>query len=260
MSRVLFYLLLLLLCSCGPPPKWLQDPSRLPPVPPEYMHVLDLNADRDSTAKFDSFHILSNEVTTTPSMYVGHLIISVQVDEIKLDKIYDALAENAIEFGANAFQIVHARATPADELLEIEIKLYAASNIFLSQNDDNFPSNLIYVVGDTYPRGKTKKFKVNGEPKSVAPMTYVSFENKPGDKTKLSIGGLLGASMTFKGTEDRASVYVSLSRFGIRPVFGRNSMHQTGVGVSFNTGRIHPVESEFGRFLTRVLQKHKDAT
>jgi hypothetical protein len=65
----------------------------------------------------------------------------------------------------------------------------------------------------------------------------------------VGIGGFLGAKVDIYGREERLPVYLSLNGFGIGP----GSFNQ--ISVSFNTGRIYPVEMNFGQFLINILPK-----
>jgi hypothetical protein len=82
-------------------------------------------------------------------------------------------------------------------------------------------------------------------------MQYLSYQNSVGEEAIVSIGGILGAKVWIVGKEGRLPKHLSVNGFGIGP----GSFNT--VSVSFNTGRIYPVDLNFGQFLVKVLKEQK---
>lgn len=246
--------LLLFFSSCGPPPQWLDDAQE---TSPEYIEVLSLSPDRDSTAEYDSFHLLANETHVDSLLRVGRIQASMQSGEAPLNEVIHELAMKANSLGANAFQVREAIYAQDTSRVLVDLEMYAVSDALLERNEEHFPRNRIYIIGELHPDSDAKEFKLNGEQTEVEPLRYISIENEAGEETTISIGGFLGAKMTLEGRENRPSSYWSLSEFGVGPYAEAGPPQQSGLGVSFNTGRIHPVNPDAGRFLIRVLQEQE---
>ena len=78
-------------------------------------------------------------------------------------------------------------------------------------------------------------------------MEYISYQNKTGEDATVSIGGLLGAKVWIAVQERRLPKHLSVNGFGVGPGAVNT------VSISFNTGRIYPIELNFGAFLVKVL-------
>ena len=246
---------LLLFSSCGPPPGWVEGSQRGATLPGDAIEVMSLNADRDSTVEYEAFHFLSTETDVDSSMRVGRVRATVRSDETPLNEVIRGLARRANDLSANAFQVREA-AYRQDTSLVVDLNLFAVSDSLLERNESHFPTNRIYIIGALNPDGDAEDFKLNGEDATVRPLRYIAIDNEVGGETTISIGGLLGAELTLQGRENRPASYWSLSDFGVGPYLGGpGPARPPGMGVSFNTGRIHPIAPDAGRFFVRVLQE-----
>ena len=150
-------------------------------------------------------------------------------------------------FGANSYFIDKVERT--SDTIYVQISAYYLDNTTFANNLKMYPQNIVYVFGDfDVKKGKTMKLKLNGENVELAPFEYIESQNEVGKYVTVSIGGFLGAKVDIKGREERLPEYLLLGGAGVGP--GNSS--QSG---SSHTGRIYPLEMNFGQFLIYSLTK-----
>jgi hypothetical protein len=122
----------------------------------------------------------------------------------------------------------------------------------LDANFGLYPANRVYIIGDlTSPKSKGKNVKLNKEKITIHPLEYYMYQNTIEDIVEINIGGLFGATHTLKGKEGQLSEYIALSGLQVAPsVYARG-----GVGVSFSTGGLYPLDMNLGQFLVEVLKE-----
>ena len=165
--------------------------------------------------------------------------------------LFNSLWETANKLGANSYQIEYFTNKSLD-YLSVTVSIYILTEENLEYNFDIYPKNMVYVFGDldkNKQAGKTIKF--NSTKMKLPPLEYVSYQNKVGEDAILSIGGFLGAKVWIRGKEGRLPKHLSLNGFGIGP----GSYYNDQLSISFNTGRIYPVDLSFGQFLVEILNK-----
>ncbi len=166
-----------------------------------------------------------------------------------LVKLFNSLWDKTNELGANSF-LIDEFTSKSDKVI-VKISVYNLTEKQLEENFDLYPKNMVYVHGDISKRQSPKKIKFNNEKLILKPMEYISYQNKVGEDAILSIGGFLGAKVWIRGKDDRLPVHLSLNGFGVGP----GSYNE--ISISFNTGRIYPVELNFGQFLINILSKKR---
>lgn len=180
---------------------------------------------------------------------VKQVRIAFSLDEKKTlrDVFYD-LKREASNQGANSYTIVEGLDCVRSEApCELVADTYFATKDALERSYADFQTNRVYVFGDLEAGEDEKRVKINGETVSLAPMTYVEVQNEVGGEVTVSKGGFLGAKVTYKGREGRLPLYLSFSSFGVGP--GRPGE----IGLSFNTGRVYPMDPALGLFLVATL-------
>ena len=172
--------------------------------------------------------------------------ITVNSGKNTLVSLFNYLWKTANDYGANAYKIDRVEMISGDT--HIQISTYHIDEEELEKNLSLYPKNKVYVFGDLdVKKGKGKRINLNKQRVELSPLEYVSYQNEVGKYTTVGIGGLLGAKVDIFGKEERLPVYLSLNGFGIGP--GNNFE----ISLSFNTGRIHPVDMNFGQFLINIL-------
>lgn len=155
------------------------------------------------------------------------------------------------ELGANAFVVT--RAETISDTTHVEIDVYFFDKETHDRNYSLYPDNMVYVLGGLkLSKPRARKITFNGETILLHPLEYIAYQNKVGETTDISLGGALGAKYWIKGREGRLPEHFSTTGFG----FG--SSPPQGMGVSVHTGRLHPVELNFGQFLVQVFSRKGD--
>jgi hypothetical protein len=206
--------------------------------------------------KTEEFYFLNTEIDTTQLTYIAHLKASrLNTKDAGIDLLFLTLKNEAQARGANAFRLVDWQInSPQFDKNYLTIAIYQANPLMLEQNQQFFPKNMIYVFGNIdSPQSKPKKVALNGQKIAIEPMKYLAYQNKIDEEATLSVGGITGMKFWIKGKEGRLPNFYSLSGFGVGPGMGNVGT----IGLSFNTGRIYPVDIDFGSILIKVLKEQK---
>jgi len=173
---------------------------------------------------------------------------SVNSGKSTLIGLFNKFWEMSNKFGANSYLIDKVESDT--NTIFVQISAYYLDRMTIEDNFQLYPKNMVYVFGDLdIKKGNTKRIKLNGQRVELAPLEYIASQNSVGKYVTVSIGGFLGAKVDIYGREGRLPMYLSLNGFGIGP----GNYNQ--ISVSFNTGRIYPVEMNFGQFLINTLTK-----
>lgn len=175
--------------------------------------------------------------------------VSLNTGKSNLQKVYNSFYYNANQLGANSF-VIDTIIGAETNTISIQISVYNLSKDEKKLNMNLFTSNSIYLIGGLKKQMDEKSFKLNGEKTKLQAMEYQEYTIEIDKKLKIAIGGILGASATFTGYEGRSPTFISLHGIAVAPGYSGS-----GVGLSFNTGRIYPVDMSFGYMLIAALRK-----
>lgn len=175
---------------------------------------------------------------------------SLNIGKQTLVTLFNSFWDNANKLGGNSFTIDSISNTK--DTTSIILTVYHLSDEDLKINFELYPKNMVYVIGDIDKRQSAKNIKFNDQKVVLNPMEYLSYQNKVGEEAIVRIGGFMGAKVWITGKEGRLPKHLSVNGFGVGPGGSYNA-----VGVSFNTGRIYPVELNIGQFLVKILKEQK---
>ncbi|MDR0864051.1 MAG: hypothetical protein LBO74_03850 [Candidatus Symbiothrix sp.] len=132
-------------------------------------------------------------------------------------------------------------------ITEKQTEFYYIEKEFSLSNDGWLAT---YVFGDLThsDTNKGRNIKFNTEKITIYPLEYYSYQIPIDKEASVSIGGIFGTKYVLKGKEGRLPVYLSLGGFRAAP-----SVQMGGVGVSFSTGSIYPLDMNLGQFLVEIL-------
>ncbi len=213
------------------------------------VQIIYQNKDYKPNGKYESFHYIDKKTVLSDSVKIASLKgYSTNSGNQTLSQLFNEFWKIANKLGANAFRI-DCIENKSVQLFYITISIYNLNEGEI--NYDFLPKNMIYIIGDLNYNKGCKNIKLNENKMSIYPMEYISYQNKVGEEAIISIGGFTGAKTWIKGKEGRLPECFTLSNFGVGPTYYGGS----GVGVSFNTGRIYPVDLSFGLFLIEILKK-----
>ncbi len=212
--------------------------------------IIDKSDNSSKAINPDEFYYIDNQYELQDEIYVATISGYVtNSGKSILSNLFNTLWQKANELGANSFRIENVK--KGVDTIAIEISVYNLTDIQFDEVVRLYPTNMVYVIGDIDKSQTPKKIKFNNEKLELAPMEFIAYQNEIGKEAILSIGGFLGAKVWIKGRDNRLPEYLSLSGFVVGP--GRHGE----IGLSFNTGRIYPVDLNFGLFLINVLTEKK---
>ena len=239
----------LALLACGPP---LAGKAAVPTPLKTSVTVLEV---ADSTAAYPEGEWFTLLLDTAGATYIARLEGAAPGEpRATLAEAYAQLRDEANGLGANAYQ-VRERCAPAGPC-RFEIETYLApegtqQELVLAPDD--------VVVFGPLDGTRDATFELNGEKKTLAPLQYLVYANT-GEEMTLSRGRFLtGSSLTLGGGDGDPPSYWSTTGIAVGPSFAPGPT--PGIGITLNSGRVHSVDAELGRFLVAVLpQSAGDAT
>lgn len=198
-----------------------------------------------------TFDLISDSYNLSGKTKIGNLSgSSANIGNSTLSHLFHSFWKNANKQGANSFKvdsIVH-----NGDNTYLEISIYSLNETELKANRDMYPRNRIYVFGNMDKRKASKKIRINETKIELKPLEYVSYQNQINEETTVWIGGSRGAKMWITGEEGRQPVYLSAAGSG------HNGISYTSNGsISYNRGRVQPVDFGFGSFLVKVLPEKR---
>jgi hypothetical protein len=197
-----------------------------------------------------TFDIIDNAFNLDGKQKVATLKgFSLNTGKQTIATLFNSFWDNANKLGGNSFTLDSV--STSGDTTSIILTAYYLTEEDIKNNLELYPKNMVYVIGDIDKKQKSKTIKFNNRKLSLNPMQYLSYQNSVGEEAIVSIGGILGAKVWIVGKEGRLPKHLSVNGFGIGP----GSFNT--VSVSFNTGRIYPVDLNFGQFLVKVLKEQK---
>lgn len=166
-----------------------------------------------------------------------------------LASVFTSFWESANKLGANSFTVDSI--SLSHDTTYLFISVYYLTDEEQNANFDLYPENMVYVIGDIDRNQTAKNIRFNKEKMLLPPLEYISYQNKIGEDAIVSIGGFSGAKVWIRGKEGRLPKHLSVTGFGVGPGSSQP------LSLSFNTGRVYPVDLNFGQFLVRVLKESK---
>jgi len=169
--------------------------------------------------------------------------------KLNLNTLFDNFKRKANYLGANMFRIDTVARTEHDSIT-VTINIYQFFKEEAEYSNNKFKDPNIYIMGELIDEPDyITNLKINKEETFISPLTYLAIELADGEKLKLNKGGFTGTQVTFKGAPDRTPTFVTLGNFTASPSVSPGG----GVGVSFSSGTISPVNMHFGYFIIAAL-------
>lgn len=204
--------------------------------------------------KVKTLDYIESPADTASMTFVATLKVTGENRRADLNAIYFKMKDKARDLGANAFKYTNYEMIDSANKAILVADLYFANDSALDANTMKQEKNAVYVFGDVVPSEKTVTYKANGEKKELLGGKYAKYVNsKEGDEVKINKGGFTGASMTITWKENKSSIYVSLTGFGL----GGGPVPAGQIGLSFNSGRINYIDNGLARILLQVMKEAK---
>ena len=217
--------------------------------------VIEQNEAFTVSEKQKEFYYIEKDFPLTDDRWIATLEgFCTNTKKSNLEHLFYDFWETANGMGANAFFI--------EDFLNVTDTIFVTVSIFnlteqeLDDNYELFSCNKIYVFGDLIASNfktktpKNREIKINREKIKIYPLSYYEYQSDIGEKVNISIGGLFGSAYTRIGEAGKVSVYLSLGGGTLKPAV----TPMGGVGISFSTGSIFPLDMNFVQFLTEILK------
>jgi hypothetical protein len=196
----------------------------------------------------EEFYYIENDFSPPDTSWIASMEgFCFNTKKSNLVHLFFNFQEAANKLGANSFYVEEIYTVP--DTIFIRISVFYLTEKEIDDNFELYPKNRIYIIGDCINL-KEKNIKINGEKVKIQPLKYFVQSNSVGEETVVSIGGFTGSKYILEGKEEALPVYITLSGFEIAPMARMN-----GIGISFSTGGIHPLDMNLGQFLVAILQE-----
>jgi hypothetical protein len=212
--------------------------------------VVAQNENFVSSEQQEEFYYIEKDFSPVAESWVATLDgFCTNTKKSNLSHLFYNFQESANELGANSFYVEEIYYNP--DTISVSISVFYLTDEEIDDNFELYPKNRIYIFGDlTNSKAKEKNVKLNGEKVKIYPLKYYTYQNSVGKEAVVSIGGFTGSKYVLQGKEEQLPVYMTVSGFEMAPVANMN-----GMGLSFSTGGIHPLDMNFGQFLVEVLEE-----
>lgn len=228
----------------------------------ENIEVLYQNENYRFTGNSDVLEFIDANMDVSSEIKIAEYKLTMNKQGKKnLSDVFIDFYNKALQTGANAFTIEDIQVE--DNQYIVTVSLYNLNNEKMQENFSYYEENIVVIFGDlnTKKVDKPKKYKVNKDKVEIMPYTYAKYQNEIGEKIKVSIGGLMGASVTITGEPNKLARCFSLGGTTVMPMGGAIGISNygagAGVGVSISTGSIYPMDTSFGLFLMTILDNQQ---
>lgn len=221
------------------------------------VEILSKNADYISQQKIKNFEYIDYQLSLTDEVKIAEFRLTIDKQGKNwLAPVFYKFWEEANKLGANAFAIDNI-AWNDDEYI-VETSIYYFDDEKMQTNFSYYEENIVVIFGDlnTNKLDKTKSCKVGKEKVEILPYSYVLFQNETGKKMKVSVGGLLGSSVTIKGEPGRFGECFTLGGMSVMPSGGASfgtGGGGVGIGISISSGTINSMDLNLGLFVRTIL-------
>lgn len=217
----------------------------------QIIEILDTNVFSNKALYPDAFDFVIPQYEIPTNAYVGTLRGRVTSSGASnLGNLFNSFWHTANKLGANTFKVD--TVFNLEDTTVIDVSVYNLLDYEFDKMMQLYPTNMVYVIGAIDNTQKPKKVKFNSTKILLKPMKYIAYQNEINKEATVSIGGFLGEKLWIKGRKNRLPEFLSLSGFGV----GLGTGNFNSVGINFNTGRIYPMDLNFGQFLIHVLDEN----
>ena len=218
--------------------------------------VVGKNEEFTVSEKQKEFYYIEKDFPLTDDRWLATLEgFCTNTKKSNLENLFYDFWKTANKMGANAFFIEGSLIVP--DTVFVTVSIFNLTEQELDDNYGLYSCNKIYVFGDlTAANIKTKtpknrEVKINNKKIKIYPLSYYEYQSDIGEKVNISIGGFFGTGYTRTGEAGKVSAYLSLGGGS----FGAVNVPAGGVGISFSSGSIYPLDMNFGQFLAEILEK-----
>lgn len=198
-----------------------------------------------------SFNFIPESVTPDLADAVATIDVDVLISEHSLAYIFYSVKKKANSLGANAYQIISHDCARSNDSYAIGFQVFNLSDTEMENALSKLTTNKVILFGSLKPGGNPISFKLNGDKNSIDAMEKMEIHIHPETTTSISVGGLLGSSITLKGIENKPVQFYTLGGAGLE---GMDYNPQGGgISVSLKSGSLNSLPNDLGWLLLSVL-------
>lgn len=207
----------------------------------------------ESPSKTKDFAFIEPALDSTRLEFIATISANGSGETSNIELLFHKLKTKARDLRANCFKIHSYNKDESAGSSTLILDTYYSTASILELNSKMHEKNAVYIFGSPAKTDKTYSFKVDDVKKELEGGTYYKHINLEGQQVKINKGGFTGATVWIKWKEDKPSIFLTLTGFGL----GGGSMPSGGTGASFNTGRISPINDDLGYLLVNILSESK---
>lgn len=210
-----------------------------------------------------TFDFIEPEIDIEHLAYVATFKATGRKSTADIFRMFDGIRAKSRFYGGNCFVLSSFERNGPRGQVTLVLDTYFATDSILEANVASQAKNVCFIFGDDNPdKERLHSFKINGEEKVIPSGTYFRQEINEREEIKINKGGFTGASVKLYWMPDKDAVYISQSGPGVGAISPTVGNANFGVGsgisgISVNTGRLYPMESNLGRLLIELLEESR---
>lgn len=162
------------------------------------------------------------------------------------------IADRAKKDGANCFKLNSFNRNDSSNETTLVLDTYFWNDSIRNLNFGSHEQNCIYIFGAEKPDEENSiSFKIDNEKKILKAGTFYKYVRTQGKEVKISKGGLTGMALWYTLDGNKPNLFLTLTGLGL----GGGTVPANVAGLSFNTGRIQPVQGDLGCLLITILKE-----
>jgi hypothetical protein len=213
-------------------------------------------SDKKFASPTNDFAYIENKSDTTKFEFVAAIKATDNNKTTNIQTLYNSILDKAKSIGANCFKLNSYLRNDTTNDVVLILDTYFGNDSSVNDNFAVHEKNTVFIFcNDKINESETFNFKINGDKKKIKSGTYYKEIIKEGQEIKLNKGGFTGMTMWFTWKKGKPATFLTLTGFGL----GGGPIPYGTIGVSFNTGRIYPIDEDLGTLLAQILKEDKSS-
>jgi hypothetical protein len=192
----------------------------------------------------NTLDLLESELLLEELTYVGLLEATHQ----NISALYYAMHHASTDAGANIYKVHTFAIDTLGSAFYCTWELFAGGDSVAALNQSLKVQNTAFVFA---PFDEGVDIKINGLKQFLKPATYFEHVLNTEKALKINHGGVTGITYMAKTKKDGSNVYLTTGKGSAGPMIGAG-----GIGISFSSGSLQPVEEPLAVFMTQVYRRY----
>ncbi|HTE34351.1 MAG TPA: hypothetical protein VK666_28420 [Chryseolinea sp.] len=215
------------------------------------IEVLKTSGAKDLPAAQD-FAFIEKKTDSAGYKFISTYKLTGTKKKANITYLFLQVAERAKTDGANCFKLNSFHRNDSLKEATLILDTYNWNDSMRNVNFSNHEQNCIYLLGGEDPNDDNDiSFKIDNEKKVLKSGTYYKHVRTNGKEVKISKGGLAGTTLWYTLVGNKPDLFLTMTGLGL----GGGPVPTNVVGLSFNTGRIQPVQGDLGCLLIAILKQ-----